>query len=242
MADVSNDPAKATNQEFPGGVQGGMIEQVKRAVMVAIKEGLNSTTLGDGMTGSDVAVEMEYPMTSKKYPGIWVQFSFTEFINAGIGHELLQKVVENEGTPQEVINWEVIREIQFKGTVSLTVVALTNLERDRVSDSLVTMLAYARAPEYVLTMPGRNTNQFRGLIRALKDNPYIAIAINHDSVNPGGQTVTPGVPWDPDTLGYEDSYSFEILGQSNIVFKNDGTYTLRAVTWDPKIITPFEWQ
>jgi hypothetical protein len=212
--------------------------------MTAIKQGLHGTTLGYEMANSEVSVEMEYPMEEKYYPGIWVQFSFTEFVNAGIGHEIVKKVTLNAGTPDERINWETIREIQFKGTVTLTVVALTNLERDRVSDRLVTMLAYARTPEYVLTDPTYDTKQFRGLIGALKDNPYVAIAIDHDTVTPGGQTVTPGVPWDPETLGYEDSYSFQIMGQSNIVFRNDGTYTLRAIAEDSEMDippNPFDW-
>ncbi|QZE10463.1 hypothetical protein SEA_SCOOBYDOOBYDOO_117 [Mycobacterium phage ScoobyDoobyDoo] len=232
------------NQEFPGAAPGGIIEQVKRAIMVAIKQGLHGTTLGHDLAGSDVSVDMEYPMTAKHYPGIWVQFTFTEFTNAGIGHEQVRKVIENEGTPKERINWETIREVQFKGTVSLTVVSLTNLHRDRVSDWLVTMLAFARAPQYVITDPSRDTKQFRGFREALKDNPYIAIAVDHDTVTPGGQTVTPGVPWDPDTLGYEDSYSFQILGYSNLVFRNDGTYTLRAVNEDAVMVVdhdPFSW-
>ncbi|ASZ74695.1 hypothetical protein KHO57_gp209 [Mycobacterium phage Phabba] len=233
------------NDEFPGGTPGGPIEQVKRAVMVAIKEGLHGSTLGHEMSNTDISVEMEYPLEAKHYPGIWVQFSFTKFTNAGIGHEQLHKVIENPGTPQERVNWETVRAIMFEGTVSLSVVALTNLERDRVSDSLVTMLAYARQPEYVLTDPTRDTKKFRGLATALKNNPYVAIAIDHDNVTPGGQSVTPGVPWDPDTLGYEDSYSFSIIGESNMVFRDDGTYTLRAVIDNGEMLPPptrFDWQ
>lgn len=184
-------------------------------------------------------------MTPENYPGIWVNFSFTEFLNAGIGHELIQRVVEQEATEDtpEVVNWVVIREFQFRGTVTLTLMALTNLERDRLADAVVTMLAFARGPEYVITNEDRDTKQFRTLITELKNNPYVSIAIDHDTVTPGGQSVTPGVPWDEKQLGYEDNYSFSILGQGNIVFRNDGTFTLRAIDTVEEMNTdnPFDW-
>lgn len=228
-------PEFRSNAEIPGGAAGGVIEGVKVAVMVALKESLQGTTLGTDMSGTDVAVEMEYPMVEEYYPGIWVQFSFTEFINAGLGHELPFK----EGD-----NWCMLREFQFKGTVTLTIMALTNLERDRISDHVATMLMFARIPEHVITKPNEDIKQFRTLMASLAANPYIAMTIDHDNLQPGGQAMTPGVPFDPELPGYEDSYSFSILGQSNIVFRHDGTYTLRAINVvdDLEPQDPFDWQ
>jgi hypothetical protein len=229
-------PEFRANAEIPGGTAGGVIEGVKVAVMVALKESLQGTTLGTDMSGTDVAVEMEYPMIEEYYPGIWVQFSFTEFINSGLGHELPFK----EGD-----NWCMLREFQFKGTVTLTIMALTNLERDRLSDHVATMLMFARIPEHVITKPNEDTKQFRSLMASLAANPYIAMTIDHDNLQPGGQAMTPGVPFDPELPGYEDSYSFSILGQSNIVFRNDGTYTLRAINVVEELIpppSPYDWQ
>ncbi len=137
-----------------------------------------------------------------------------------------------------------IREFQFKGTVTLTIMALTNLERDRIADRVVSMLMFARIPEHVITMASEDTKQFRTLIASLAANPYIAMTLDHDTLSPGGQGMTPGVPWDPELPGYEDTYSFSILGQSNIVFRNDGTYTLRAIDMHGDIEPPsrFDWQ
>lgn len=240
MADVTPDPFKRTNAELPGGVSGGVIESVKRAVVIALRDGLVSTTL-DGVAASNVSVEMEYPMVPEKYPGIWVQFSFKEFMNSGVGMELIEEVFDDDG---KVIDWTPIREFQFTGTVSLSVVALTNLERDRLSDSIVAMLMFARPPETVLTKPNQDTKQFRGLISSLSANPYVAMTVNTDAITPGGQAMTPGVPWDEELPGYEDTYSFEILGQTNIVFRHDGTYQLRAVNLVPEDPPPtrFDWQ
>jgi hypothetical protein len=238
------DLAKRPNAPFPGAGGSGMIETVKRAVMNALREALSGTTLNHLVNGTNVTIDMEYPMEKENYPGIWVQFSFNEITQAGVGHEPLLRTVLAESTEDtpEVINWEPMREFQFKGRVTLTIVALTSLERDRLSDSVITMLAFSRPPEVVLTDPGEDTKQFRQLITSLATNPYVSLTINHDQITPGGQAMTTGVPWDEEIPGYEDSYSFDILGQTNIVFRHDGTYTLTNVTEDPVIVSRYDWQ
>lgn len=238
------DPAKRANAPFPGAGGSGMIETVKRAVMNALREALTGTTLNHLANGTDVTVDMEYPMEKENYPGIWVQFSFSEITQAGVGHEPLLRTVITEATETEpeIINWEPIREFQFKGRVTLTIVALTSLERDRIADSVITMLAFSRPPETVLTKPDEDTRQFRQLITSLATNPYVSLTLNHDQIMPGGQAMTTGVPWDEEIPGYEDSYSFDILGQTNIVFKNDGTYTLANIAENPIMVSRYEWQ
>lgn len=238
------DPAQRTNAEFPGAGGSGMIETVKRAVMTALREALSGTSLNHLVNGTDVTIDMEYPIAKESYPGIWVQFSFSEITQAGIGHEpLIRRVLTEatEDTPEEV-NWEPVREFQFKGRVTLTIVALTSLERDRLADAVITMLAFSRPPNPVLTKPTQDTRQFRQLITSLAENPYVSMTVNHDQVIPGGQAMTTGVPWDEEIPGYEDSYSFDILGQTNIVFRDDGTYTLRALAETPVLVDRHDWQ
>lgn len=231
---------KRTNAEMDGAVSGGVIESVKTGVMVALKEGLLNTTL-DGMAPTDIAVEMEYPMIPENYPGIWVQFSFKQFVNAGLGMELMDVERDENG---QVINWTPIREFQFTGTVTLSLVALTNIERDRLADSVIALLLFARPPSGVITDPNKDTQQFRGLITSLANNPYVSMTVNTDTITCGGQSVTPGVPWDDELPGYEDNYSFDILGQTNIVFRHDGTYTISAISLLPDEPPPsrFDWQ
>ena len=238
------DPAKKTSAPFPGAGGAGMIETVKRAIMNALREALTGTTLNRLVNGTPVTVDMEYPIEVENYPGIWVQFSFSEITQAGIGHEPLIKnvVAEATETSPEVVNWEPVREFQFKGRVTLTIVALTSLERDRLADAVVTMLAFSRPPNTVLTNPTEDTRQFRQFITSLAENPYVSISVNHDQIIPGGQAMTTGVPWDEEIPGYEDSYSFDILGQTNIVFRHDGTYTLRNVVEVPVMVDRYDWQ
>jgi hypothetical protein len=135
-----------------------------------------------------------------------------------------------------------MREFQFKGRVTLTIVALTSLERDRIADAVITMLAFSRPPESVLTKANEDTRQFRQLIDSLARNPYVSLTLNHDQIIPGGQAMTTGVPWDEEIPGYEDTYSFDILGQTNIVFRHDGTYTLANIAETPEMVSRYEWQ
>ena len=221
-----------------------MIETVKRAVMTALRDSLTGSTLNGLVNGSEVTVDLEYPMKPETYPGIWVQFSFSKIQQAGMGHEPLRKTVEYPGTDREWVNWEPVREFIFEGRCTLTVVALTSLERDRIADAIITMLAFSRPPESVITRADRDTRQFRQLISSLAQNPYVSITLNHDTILPGGQTMTTGVPWDDNIPGYEDTYSFDLMGQCNITFKNDGTFSLRAVVVDADLLpaSPYTWQ
>jgi hypothetical protein len=228
------DPIKGTNVPIPG-TMGGPIEATKRAIMVACRDAITGSALSQGVSGSKISVDMEYPMKQTSYPGVWVQFSFTRFIQAGLGHQPFLKTIENAGTPTERVNWEPIREFIFEGRITLSIVALTSLERDRIADALTVMLMFSRPPELAITDSSRDTKQFRQLIDALVTNPYVSITANTDIVVPGGQSMTTGVPWDEELPGYEDSYSFDIQGQTNIVFKNDGTYDLRRIDPDPEI-------
>ena len=104
------------------------------------------------------------------------------------------------------------------------------------------MLAFSRPPNNVLTNPSQDTKQFRQLISSLADNPYVSLTINHDQIIPGGQAMTTGVPWDEEIPGYEDSYGFDILGQTNIVFRDDGTYSLQNVAETPVLSSRYDWQ
>ena len=242
--DTHSDIARRPNEPLPGAGGSGMIETVKRAVMNALREAFSGSSLNHLVNGIGVTINMEYPIEKEHYPGIWVQFSFSEIVQAGIGHEPLIRTVlaeATEGTP-EVINWEPVREFAFKGRVTLTIVALTSLERDRIADSVITMLAFSRPPNNVLTDPTEDIRQFRQLITSLAENPHVSLTINHDQIVPGGQAMTTGVPWDEQIPGYEDSYSFDILGQTNIVFRNDGTYTLRNIAETQRLVSRHDWQ
>ena len=199
--------------------QGGLIEAVKTAVTQALRSAMSNTSLFD--PGQSIYIDLEYPSIQTQYPGIWVQFSVTKLNRAGLGHEVPTQ--DSDG------NWSFIQEWIFTGRVNLTICALKSRDRDKIADALIMQLAFSRTPEIVLTQPGVDTKQFRSLVSALDANPYVAMTLQTDVLIPGGQQVTQGVPWADNVLGYEDSYSFDLVGQFNVQFAHDGLYLLSRI-------------
>lgn len=215
-------PGTEVIETIPGS-EGGLIEAVKRAVIIALRDALLRSNIT--VDGDPVYVDLEYPMKKEQYPGVWVQFSFTKLNRAGISHEVWTQDDKGEWTP--------IQEWMFNGRVTLTIVALRSRERDRIADTIINMLAFARSPELVITKPNADTKQYRQLLTALTENPYVSMALNTDIITPGGQTASMDVPWQNDVLAYEDNYSFDIIGNFNIRFSHDGVYTLSRVDHAP---------
>lgn len=208
------------NATLPGSV-GGPIESMKRAMMVALREALTGMSLA--LNSSEIKVSMEYPMTKALNPGIWVQFSFTDINRAGIDHEVYVKV---EGV------WTPIQEWIYYGRLALTIVAYTNVERDRLSDAFINNIAFARTPDLVLTKPNEDTKQFRSLIGEINKNPYVSLTVNTDSLSSGQQGTSVGTPWDDNQFVHEDNYSFDVVGQFNFAFRHDGSYELARIDID----------
>lgn len=214
-------PGTIITEPVPGS-EGGLIEAVKRAVTQALREAITNTGMSLVGTDSKVTVNLEYPIEEESYPGIWVQFSVTNLTRAGLSHELWLKDDDD--------NWIPMQEWMFQGRVTLNIVALSNKERDRISDAVITMFAFSRTPDLVLTDPARDTKQYRSFLTQIEQNPYVSMVINTDVLGSGGQSAQMGMlPWQQDILVYEDTYTFDLLGQFNILFKNDGWYTLRRV-------------
>ena len=227
MADSPVDLTQQVNQQLPGDTSGGPIESVKRAVVVALREAFTRTAMQISEDG--IYIDLEYPLKEEQYPGIWVQFSLTKFVRGGIGHET---VVFDPGLNQ----WTPIQVWTFEGRVTLSLVALKNKTRDQIADRIITEIAFSRTPEVWVTQPGQDTQQYRSLIAAINDNQYVSITLNTDMVMPGGQNMEIGVPWQPDTLAYVDSYAFDLIGQTQVKFRHDGAYTLARIDVNPTAV------
>jgi len=218
------DPTTVLNEPLPRAwSQGGMIEAVKRAVITGLRESFGNTSLGAGE--NKFYIDIEYPTDPTSYPGIWVQFSIASLTRAGLAMETWTKDAND--------NWGAIQEWSFNGNISLTIAALTSKDRDRLADTVIAQLAFARPPDLVIYNPRTNANQMRGLITALDQNPYVSMTVNTDQINSGGQTVTSGTPWAQNILLYEDTYSVGCHGQFNLRFSYDGVYSLAEVRHRP---------
>ncbi len=216
------------NPALPGSI-GGLLESVKTAVMISLKEAVTGSSLD---LDTDISVDMEYPQEVAAFPAIWVQFSITKLQRAGLSHEVMTKSAEG--------NWEPVQEWIFEGRITITIAALTSLERDRISDRIISLLAFARPPMLVLTDPTKDTKQYRSLLTSLAENPYVSLTLNTDSMIPGGQTVTQA-PYDPENLlVYEDNYSMDMVGNFGIKFRNDGLYELTQIGVKPTPFDPYE--
>jgi hypothetical protein len=143
---------------------------------------------------------LEYPAEESNYPGIWVDFTPTADIQtAGIGHE---EHVETDDGIRILHRW------RYAGTVQLTVVALTSLERDRLVDEVVKVVAFG--PENA----GRA--DFRDMV---EHSDLIEMRAQWDKLSLGGKAETPGTPWQTDEMVYEMTVSLDCFGS----FVSDGT-------------------
>lgn len=188
------------------------VEAVKTTIVQALQKTYDSSF--PDTVFQNMYVSMEYPMLETQYPGIWVRFSFSKLQIVGIASYFYND--QNH----EYKMWS------FEGTTTLQIFAMTSLERDRMSDSLIYMFAFGD-----LDVPEAR------FLQSIYNNPYINISLNTDQLNPGGQTENIGAPWQEDQIIYNDSYSFEMVGQ----FASDATtgqpVELSAIEIDPTLNT-----
>ena len=236
------DPTTVVNESLPRAwSQGGVIESVKRAVVTGIRDGFrNSSMAVPSDDGEKFYIDIEYPTDVTKYPGIWVQFAIEDLKRAGLGMETWVK--DDEG------NWQSIEVWNFEGRISLTIAALSAKDRDRLADAVIAQIAFSRPPDLVIHDKRKDSKQFKGLITALDNNPYVSMTLNTDQIQPGGQSVTNGVPWASNILLYEDSYSIQCHGQFNMKFSHDGVFSLAEIRANPTLMDhdveydPTQWR
>jgi hypothetical protein len=144
-----------------------------------------------------IHIGLEYPVDQQMYPSVWIDFEDTQpLLRAGIGH--LEYVNPSDGvTPvAPFTRW------RFTGYVSLTAVALTSLERDRLYDELVRVVAFSNEDGVV--------GRFKTTIAS---NDLIAATLNTDKIEARGNAAAPGTPWGTDEIMYEKSLNLELIGE-----------------------------
>lgn len=142
----------------------------------------------------DIRCSIEYPLEPQDYPGIWVDYDDTKPLQtAGVDH--LETKIEGS-TISRYRRWK------FAGYASYTIVALTSLERDRLFDEVVRVLAFGdrAAP----------TLRFRQYV---ENNELIAANFDFDQVETRGNAAVPGTPWGTDEIIYERTINMEVIGE-----------------------------
>jgi hypothetical protein len=142
----------------------------------------------------NIKISTEYPALAVDYPGIWVTFEPTGALRtAGIGHVEHLSV---DGGFQEVRRW------RFAGRVSLTVMALSGLERYRLFDELVKVIAFSQL--------GDERSTFRTII---EQHPLVQLVVNWDEIDQSGFGASQGTPWGSDEIIYEATAQIEVIGE-----------------------------
>ncbi len=143
-----------------------------------------------------VHIGQDYPVDPQGYPAVWVDWNDTQpLLKAGIAHvETEHPVTGTEIAPYT--RW------RFQGYVSITTVAMTSLERDRLFDEMVRVVAFGEQDTVVGRFKSRIAN-----------NDLIGATLNTDRIEAQGSAAAPGTPWGTDELMYERSLNLELIGE-----------------------------
>lgn len=162
----------------------------------------------------NIVISIEYPMTESSYPGLWVTYEDTQELSiAGIAH--LETINNQDGSFTEVTRWV------FQGTVTVTAVALSSLERDRLYDEVVRTYAFG------------GQNQALSVFRTkIEENDFIGMNFNFDDMQPSGDGASPGTPWGTDEIIYEKSLSMDVRGEFVGDPKTQGLVALSKVIFE----------
>lgn len=164
------------------------LRKLKTGLVQALKETFDGDYPEEKLR--NLYVSIEYPVKPQQYPSIWVDFEEASLQNAGIDH----REVDDEGNM--VLRW------RYQGYVSYTIAALSSLERDRIYDELVKVLAFGRSSEYL--------SAFRQFV---ENNDFIAMNFDFDQIEVHGNGATPGTPWETDEIIYERTVAMQVLGE-----------------------------
>lgn len=171
------------------------IVNIKTAIVTALRNTLDNKDYPDSKIRG-IQIHMEYPVKEADYPGIWVEFILTKLTAASIGGQYYLK--------DDVLTQQWL----FEGTIRLTILALSNYERDVYASQLLQMLAFGPM------------NPISGIFHEyLKSaDSKIGIAINSDTLSIGGQQTAFGTPWDDEQIYYQDTYSMQCIGEMDSNF------------------------
>ena len=209
----SGDAKRGTSPSGPG----GLIETTKRAIVLSLRKAFDNTE-DQFLRRVSGNVEMEYPLEESKYPGVWIGFSFTKMQLASLDPEHYEEQPNGSKLHYSLGS--------FEGVVSLTILSLSSLERDRISDALVQTILFGRRHEVAATF-----------YDDLENNDYVNISVQNGTVRPSGQNTTFGTPWGTEDTVYEDAYNFSIMGQFASRYEDYGLVNLREIRIVPIDVT-----
>jgi len=180
-----------TTPPSPGGTP-GYLRELKTLAQQAISQTFVVTYPETDPRGGQhpVYCSLEYPVSPAAYPALWVTYAPAQLQTAGISY------TENDAAGNWYARW------RFSGTVSFTVAALANNERDMIYDQLVSIIAFASQSQV--------PSAFREFI---ENSPLIEVTFSFDSLESTGHSEAPGTPWGTVEVIYEDTVSIQVTGE-----------------------------
>lgn len=149
----------------------------------------------------NIVISLEYPVLEHNFPSVWVDYEDVQDLQtAGIGHHEWSEPAA-DGSQRKLQRW------RYGGFVTLTVVAFTALERDRLCDWLIAVLAFGDEEA--------ETSEFRQYVTA---NEFIAADLDWDRIKITATAANQGTPWGTDDMLYERTLALSIWGE----FVSDG--------------------
>lgn len=166
---------------------------VKREIIGALRKAFGDA-YPDPILAGKVSVVAEYPLREVSYPMVVVHFNPGMIQNMGLGH---YEIGETDGGEVGLIKrW------MFDGSLTLTVYALTPMDRDMVILGLMNMFAFGDQ------IPG-----FADFWKEIGDYDFVSLQINTEHIQEGGDQVV-SVPWgDDETPVFSDSLTLNVFGE-----------------------------
>lgn len=175
----------------------------KTYIKTALVEGL-SPVFNDHVDQKlqNTKVTIDYPKERQSFPSVVVRLYENEIFNAGVGHEEIISDADKNV-------WK-FKHYMYKGNIEFVIYALSALDRDLISDTLVQTIAMGELANY--------TNNFFNRIyppnsAEIPDSAGHFININSDKITGLNETAT-AVPWNSeDDLMYSISYRTDVWGE-----------------------------
>lgn len=167
--------------------------EVKRSVVTAFQAVFNNQqTYFPGYKSSELLtnshITIEYPQRPEQYPSLIIGFKESSLKSAGLGH------IDYYSEDMIAQKWF------FEGIITLEIFALTSMDRDFISDSVVNMLSFGR----VMNVP------FRKLIES---EARVDLQLSIGSLDPVAEQTMSGVSWGlTDQRIYTVGYNFGCIG------------------------------
>jgi len=179
---------------------------VKTCVISALSEYINTMNPGSafpqGNIPSDTTNELtptkfniEYPLVEASWPSIYVHFNPITTQWTGLDPDFYYVV---SGT-------DIVcdRQIYFEGYIDFQVLALASEERDKLADSIDTLI--------LMDVQSPASTAFYNSIWA---DPLVGMTILSSKTKPLGDAIVPGTPFSAELLSYEASIRVQCVGQA----------------------------